>query len=278
MGMRIENGKAYFVRKFEYQERYKPTPRSRKYLYRRAESETEIGVPCFDEADAPIAFKHISGEHTSEYRLYGEKLYVRSFNSDFYCLNGTEKRWASVDELEHHLNYDRLVRDENYHHVDDLETCLAILRQLRSDYAVMRSGEALCVMQEVGEPMYCIYTFGLGHNHGGTALSIDNHYNSNIGQSRYFNALHYEEAVREAIRIAEARGDTESLDMIQSLRYKIEVLIPEAVKRNPAADHGDGDPFLNKLYAVTEMANDSTEAALLALCVTGSDISKGVRK
>ena len=48
------------------------------------------------------------------------------------------------------------------------------------------------------EPRYCIYTFGLGHNHGGTALSVDYRYNPNISKNRYFSALQGVEAVAES--------------------------------------------------------------------------------
>ena len=272
--MRIENNRAYFMRKFDYQEPYLPTPRCRKYRYRPAVGECEISVPVFDSSEAPIAFTHTDGfcenKYRKEYRLYNGALYVRAFNSDFYCLNGEKRRWASVNDLEHNLTRCNYVRDEHYAIVYDYQKCMEILQNTQPHYSIMRDGKSLCIMERAGEPMYCIYTFGLGHNHGGTALSIDNHYNGNISNTRYFSALQYEQARDEALQIAKRRGDNNYFRFIRSKRNRINVLIPSAVTRNPAKDHGDGDPFLNTLYGITEAADSATEAGLLALCVTAS--------
>ncbi|HHJ3080237.1 TPA: hypothetical protein ACPVZG_004088 [Vibrio parahaemolyticus] len=87
-----------------------------------------------------------------------------------------------------------------------------------------------------GEPMYCLMTFGVGNNHGGTDLSVTTHYNQTIPHRCYFRADQREEALKYATEVAEGRGDTESLPF----RFKvplIEVLIPEAVRANPEIDH-----------------------------------------
>ena len=274
--MRIENNRAYFVRKFDYQEPYLPAPRCRKYRYRPAVGECEVSVPVFDVSEAPIAFTHTEGfcenKYRKEYRLYNGELYVRAFNSDFCCLNGSKRRWASVDDLEHNLTRRNYVRDEHWAIVYDYQKCVEILQSANPHYCIMRDGKKLCIMERAGEPMYCIYTFGLGHNHGGTALSIDNHYNSNISHTRYFTALQYERALDEAIRIAKRRGDTNYLKYIRSRRNKINVLIPSAVTRDPEKDHGDGDPFQNMLEGITEFADSAFEAGLLAMCATAASI------
>lgn len=272
--MRIENNKAYFLRKFDYQEPYLPTPRCRKYRYRPAVGECEISVPLFDVSEAPVAFTHTDGfcegKYRKEYRLYNVELYVRAFNSDFYCLNGEKRRWATVDDLERKLTRRDYIRDENCAIVYDYQKCVKILQNAKPHYSIMRDGKNLCIMEHTEEPMYCIHTYGLGHNHGGTALSIVNYYNGNISHTRYFSALQYERARDEALRIANRRGDTNDLRYIRSKRNKINVLIPSAVTRNPAKDHGGGGPFLNALYGITETAESVTEAGLLALCVTAA--------
>lgn len=101
----------------------------------------------------------------------------------------------------------------------------------------------------VGEPRYVVMTFGLGANHGGTSLSWDSSYNSNIGKSRYFNLLQREEAIALATKIAKARGDNKSLP-IRPEGFK--VLIPDAIKVNPNKQHGNGCAFLNSLNALSE--------------------------
>lgn len=80
-----------------------------------------------------------------------------------------------------------------------------------------------------GEPAYTYATFGLGKNHGGTALFIDYLNKENTKRFYYFNALHKKEAVEYVKNIALQRGDTESVESIGEDR-EIEVLIPEMVK------------------------------------------------
>lgn len=99
------------------------------------------------------------------------------------------------------------------------------------------------------EPGYVVMTFGLGRNHGGTALMVDTSYNSNLPHGRYFNLHQLEAALSLATQTATERGDPKDLPMkVHGPAY--EVLIPDAIRVNPAAQHGDGDPFLNSLNAV----------------------------
>jgi hypothetical protein len=132
------------------------------------------------------------------------------------------------------------------------------------------------VYKEIGEPRYVSMTFGLGHNHGSTSIMIDNRYNSNISKDSYFNALQREEAIKFTKERAIRRGDTNSINRIGE-SYNIEVLIPEAVKCNPQEEHGDGDPFLNSLYAITESSSNTNEAAILGMCLTASQNKKVVK-
>jgi len=71
--------------------------------------------------------------------------------------------------------------------------------------------------------------------------------------------------------VAERRGDTNDVGKFEKM---IEVLIPEAVTIRPEAEHGEGDPFINKINAITEAAPDSTTAGLLAIMATAQEISK----
>lgn len=114
------------------------------------------------------------------------------------------------------------------------------------------------------EPRYVVMTFGLGSNHGGTALMLDEHYNSNISKDRYFNALEYDKAKAEATRVAKKRGDTKSLPL-STAHGKIKVLLPEAIRCNPQIEAGDGDPFLNKLNGITDNVANPMLAGLLVV-------------
>ena len=73
-------------------------------------------------------------------------------------------------------------------------------------------------------PFYCITTFGLGMNHGGTGLFV--HYNRKW-RKKEFDALHGKEAVQKATEIALQRGDTESVPHFHEM---IVVHMPELVR------------------------------------------------
>lgn len=124
--------------------------------------------------------------------------------------------------------------------------------------------------EQVNEPRYCIYTFGLGHNHAGigTDLSVDFHYNDNICKDRYFNALHKAGAIRRAKEIALGRGDTDSVKYIG--KEYIEVRMPELVKCNPAAEAGEGCAFTNGLEALIGGSNSALDAGLLVMVAAGT--------
>jgi len=118
--------------------------------------------------------------------------------------------------------------------------------------------------KEASEPMYCIYTFGLGANHASTDLCVVNFYNSNISKERYFNALDYNKAVEKAIEIATRRGDAKSINHIKSFTA-IKVYDEKYVTRDPEKDHGDGSELLNSIETVVESSKDTKDAALLTM-------------
>ena len=103
------------------------------------------------------------------------------------------------------------------------------------------------LLTQVGEPRYVIVTFGLGNNHGGTGMFIQSHYNSNIANSNYFNALEFDAAIQYADKVATNRGDNDSVPVRPNCGNRIEVLIPEAVKCSPNTEHGAGCDFINKI-------------------------------
>lgn len=80
-----------------------------------------------------------------------------------------------------------------------------------------------------GEPRYVVMTFGLGHNHGGTACMFSDYYNSNIRREAYFNLLERDKAIHYAAEIATNRGDTKSLP-IEPHGPEWQILMPEALQ------------------------------------------------
>lgn len=88
-----------------------------------------------------------------------------------------------------------------------------------------------------GEPRYVINTFGLGNNHGSTAVFVHDFYNSNIRRDSYFSLLDLDKALATATDIASQRGDTESLPMTLNGGEKFEILLPDAIRLNPKRQH-----------------------------------------
>ena len=83
------------------------------------------------------------------------------------------------------------------------------------------------------EPRYVILTAGAGNNHGGTHLLVHGFTNTDIPVERTFPATKLDEAIAEAERLAEARGDTRNLPI--TANHRIEVLHAPAVRYQPIA-------------------------------------------
>lgn len=121
--------------------------------------------------------------------------------------------------------------------------------------------------------MYKVCTFGLGHNHGGTALMIENEFNPNCCWTEYYTAVQHDEAIKAAVETALARGDDKSIEEIQGKRHFIEVLDPSAIKANPEAWGGMGDGFLNLLSNLAATSSSISEAACLVMAATAAKIA-----
>lgn len=87
------------------------------------------------------------------------------------------------------------------------------------------------LFETVREPCYEITTFGMGKNHGGTGLFIEQP--SVHSASHFFNAMQYTDACAHANNVAAARGDDKSIPVTTNCGNIILVLIPEAVKYGP---------------------------------------------
>lgn len=117
----------------------------------------------------------------------------------------------------------------------------------------------------VSEPRYVAQTFGLGSNHGGTALFVTDHYNPNLRADRYFNLKDREAAIACAESIAKGRGDTQSYP-IRPHGPRFEILLPDALRFDPKQIvNGAGDPFFNRLDAVSQATGGNPIVGVLAL-------------
>ena len=273
---------------YYYKQCYLPTRRHRKVRTRHIRDAVHVDIAEPTEHEFPIAFIVMDygyyyeddnkspdhALHTIEIRTYNGMLW-RAVRYSERVSHGAG--WMPVNRIWYELSANSLkfgyseqcdTYSENpfYMFDDRIECRKAILNKSRQ-YIVFENK----VWIPCGEPMYCVQTFGLGHNHGGTGFFIEYNYNENIPAKNYFNALERDEAIQYGVEIANRRGDTESIDGIEQSKKHIEVVMPEMVKRNPASDHGGGDSFMNALEGMIEETDSAVEAGLLAIAMCNSN-------
>ena len=253
----------------KYEESYIP-PRCRKPRYNECEDYVDINLSEATMNDLRLAFEDSSYYGAGKIFFYNGKLWAQAKlrNSSYAEEHGFQ---TALDELvwghEHCSTYFRFDFDREHYGKDTSRQ--GVIEQADSDMNRYLLVDGV-LFEESAEPRYCIYTFGLGHNHGGTALSVDYGYNCNISKDCYFSALQGDDAVAEAKRIAIGRGDTESVGRIKA---EISVFMPELVKVEPQKQHGDGNKLSNTFNAITSAAPDIMTAGLLCIAATQKIIS-----
>lgn len=281
---------------FTYEEKYLRTSRCRKPLARTREGIYELAIKELAKAECPIAavvhdMKSVyegatttaDFEGNGEYKMFAEP--YRVHNGKFYkfCRASygaaistaqTELKYVIADiksDLYRYSLYEKenLFSDKSVYISDNLSEIVDNM-QARANKYISLDGE---LWKECGEPRYVVNTFGLGHNHGGTAMFIEEFYNSNISSKNYFNAVDRDKAITYAKETAIARGDTDSVKRIGQME-NIEVLIPEFFKVDPEKEHGEGNAFLNLLEGMVTSSNNATEAGILVTLATASEINK----
>ncbi len=242
-----------FTVAYKFEEAYIP-PRCRKPRIRDVVETMTLDIPAARSAEAPIAFTHNDCWFPKKkvYRWFKGNLYARELRH----IAG-ERAWMPLKDLRRDFSKTNIPR---YMVKSSREEAVEAARDWASNYLILNGNE---VWSKTGEPRYVIETFGLGCNHGGTALMIHDSYNGNIAGSRYYTALQRDEAVEEAVRVALARGDTDYVKHIKR-SDKIIVKIPEAVRCNPPAEAGPGDSFSNTLDALSTLKCPAA-AGLLAI-------------
>lgn len=241
--------------------------RCRKVRYEKVSEDIEFKIKSVSSVEAPIAFVLSDFSHVEEespfIRCYKQKLYKQ------YMIQGRFLKGHSDEEYKRYpQGFEELKRIIHPWLTYDCE-------KRTKEYAVKEYKEDLnryiiidgYIWERCGEPRYCICTFGLGHNHGGTGLFVETSYNPNIRNDWYFSALDGDKAVAKMNEIASRRGDTLSVGQYHKM---IEVYMPEMVKCKPLKEHGEGNKFINQLNAITENSTSVGEAgmlcSLLALC------------
>jgi len=248
--------------KYNYEEGYLPTKRHKKLRYRNVEGIMTVEINEIIKENAPVAFRvHSYDESVTEYRLWDNKLWIPVM---------WHERYSRAEGL---YPVEEFIKSIQYHSSYKYQKTKEEAEQEKYDYIARHLIIDGVVYGIIGEPRYVSMTFGLGNNHGGTSLMIDNWYNTNISKDSYFNTLERDKAIEYTKLRAIKRGDTNDIDRIGK-SYNIEVLIPEAVKCNPQKEHGEGNAFLNSLYAITESSSSINEATILGLTALANEFNK----
>lgn len=240
---------------------YRPTPRCRKDRYKEEYDTVDIELK---EVNSNVLKPAFSVKDFIIYS-YNDKLWTKANESNIHCPDRSNPMTA-LEALIYagvtYSSYYASVYDQELGRPCTKEDMIAKAERNMEKYLLV-DGELYI---ESAEPVYCIYTFGLGHNHAGigTSLSVDFHYNPNISKERYFNVLEFENAKKRAIEIAMNRGDTDSLYYITKMN-PVEVFDKSLVTRQPNIDHGNGNPLLNSMEKMIEGSSSTTEAALLTI-------------
>ena len=211
-----------------------------------------------------------------EYRWYGERLWtsIRTFNGRVSSFTSGKPDWNYSIQSELVMHDRNCWNRSSYPCHPGLQ-----LSNRKSELEMQEEIDAWadnCLIIDgtfyrvANEPRYVVMTFGMGNNHGGTSIHLDDWYNPNVGHNRYFSALDLDKAQDLARELAAARGDTHTL-LLDPDPF-IKVLIQDAVRVTPATSHGDGDPFLNQLEGITQLCggNNALVAPLAILAATAS--------
>jgi len=189
---------------------------------RLAEKEITVTIPTFDFGELPVAFITYDYYKSKNYYYYGGRLFtdnVKITYDDFI------KKLSTAAKLDSSRTYyENLIADTKTGISDFQKMC----EKLKYWYE-----DLICycgyMYNVADEPMYTYRTYGLGNNHGGTSLIIEEvDTTKEINPKHYYNALERDLAVDVAKKVAESRGDSNYIDGIGE-RVMIEVLMPEVV-------------------------------------------------
>jgi len=183
---------------------------------------------------------------------------IRMFNGRFfkpfkyYYGTAISDKWFSLDDFQKYILTDiyyevnltnELFLRDNRHNGNYLQLMpeanlkdpnIQILK--RSDDDVFKKVQAVCdqyiiignhVWQQVEQPIYSYNIFGLGHNHGGTGFFvsfIDPKDIPKCNKKFYFMPEQLQTALDTVIKVAQNRGDTESVESIKKCHPTIHIV------------------------------------------------------
>ena len=249
----------------EFQESYLPSPRHRKPSFRTVTEQVEVEIRETTGVNAPIAI-------VEQYdRLVQRTGWMR--DRDFGTRTGIEYRWFHGSFYAPTKRSRFISGGKGRATIADLGRWLSVRTHRERDVAIVTQQQAAAhflivdgiLYAGVEEPRYYILTQGLGNNHGATSLNTDRCFNPNISPSRYFRADEGEQAHAEALRIATARGDTDSARRLRRRQYsRLVVKIPASV-RIQRTDHRHVSEFTYTIERTTDGALPPAVAAIVLL-------------
>lgn len=205
-----------------YTDKQLPSPRHRIPRDVQHSIVEQVFVNTYTDDEAPIALVTPGelGRREVEYRNADGALWTKVFYGDVP---------VAADNLDLVLKNFRFM-PHNYN--DALSVQLAA-HDAAADFAVI-DGD---LWQRAAEPGYYTATFGLGHNHGGTGLMIGRADEGRVDPDDFFYADEVDEAIEHAVKAAEKRGDTESIEHIRNIeRIKTAGSYTLATPRPPRLD------------------------------------------
>lgn len=244
----------------KYYESYLP-PRCRKLRYRECEEYVNINLAETTIENMKLAFEDNSYSGKGKIYFFRNKLWTKANVRDI-CAGDEEKYESPLVALiywrEHSSCFFPCSWRDGEH--PDKKHMVAMARKEIRDFLLV-DGELYKV---TNEPRYCINVFGLGHNHGGTGMFCDYHYNPNICKDSYFSALQGEQAVAYANKVAAGRGDTKDVGKFEPF---IICYMPELVKVKPNKQHGNGNAFMNTMENVIRNSDSQAEAGIMCIAL-----------
>jgi len=252
----------------KYEENYLP-PRCRKLRYRECEEYVDINLKEVDPAELQLAFEDNSYGGKGKIYFYKGKLWVKRKMPNINIIEDLRERGYEIKSALDFLIYAREHYSTYFFFSWDRErgedtSRDAVIKRARADMrcVILVDGE---LYEQTAEPRYVVNTFGLGHNHGGTGMFVEYHYNPNIRNDNYFSALDGDAAVEYANKVAARRGDTNDVGKFEKM---IVVHMPELVKVKPKKQHGNGNEHINTMNDIIDGTNDPLTAGLLCLAMT----------
>lgn len=243
----------------KYEESYLP-PRCRKLRYRECEDYVNVNLKEVDSNELQLAFEDNSYSSKGKIYFYKGKLYCKAKMPSMSIVEDLRKEGNKIDTpLDYLIWCNENCSTYFFFHWDrergEDTSREAVVRKARNGVKgyILVDGELYI---QSAEPRYVINTFGLGHNHGGTGMFCEYHYNPNIRKDNYFSALQGEEAVAYANYVASRRGDTKDVGKFKPF---IICYMLELVKVKPNKQHGDGNKLLKDIEGMICNTDSSAE-------------------